>query len=144
PRTDINSDLRHLAEHARILRLRGIVRQNLRVSSLGPELICKLAGLSRTQLYRSFEPFGGVGHYIQQERLRRVHQALTDPNEHRNIASIAEEYGYSDPNSFSRIFRRSFGYSATHLRNAAITEAKDTTVVATSRLGRASAWSALY
>lgn len=106
-------------EHARLGRIRQIIRQNLRSTRLGPERLCKLAGVSRSQLYRLFEPFGGVARYIQGERLRQAHQALSDPSSTRDIIKIAEDFGFFDPSAFSRAFRREFEYSPSQLRQMA-------------------------
>lgn len=103
-------------ERARLGRIRQIIRQNLRSTRLGPERLCKLAGVSRSQLYRLFEPFGGVARYIQSERLRQAHQALSDPANMREIIKVAEDFGFFDPSAFSRAFRREFDYSPTRLR----------------------------
>jgi AraC-like DNA-binding protein len=106
-------------ERARLGRIRQIIRQNLRSTRLGPERLCKLAGVSRSQLYRLFEPFGGVARYIQGERLRQAHQALSDPSNTRDIIKVAEDFGFFDPSAFSRAFRREFDYSPTQLRQTA-------------------------
>lgn len=106
-------------ERARLSRIRQIIRQNLRSTRLGPDRLCKLAGVSRSQLYRLFEPFGGVARYIQNERLRQAHQALSDPSNTREIIKVAEDFGFFDPSAFSRAFRREFDYSPTQLRQTA-------------------------
>ena len=106
-------------ERARLGRIRQLIRQNLRSTRLGPERLCKLAGVSRSQLYRLFEPFGGVARYIQGERLRQAHQALSDPTNTRDIIKVAEDFGFFDPSAFSRAFRREFDYSPTQLRQTA-------------------------
>jgi AraC-like DNA-binding protein len=106
-------------ERARLGRIRQIIRQNLRSTRLGPDRLCKLAGVSRSQLYRLFEPFGGVARYIQSERLRQAHQALSDPSNMREIIKVAEDFGFFDPSAFSRAFRREFDYSPSQLRQTA-------------------------
>jgi AraC-like DNA-binding protein len=103
-------------EHARMARIRQIIRQNLGSAAIGPNRICRLAGVSRSQLYRLFEPHGGVARYVQRERLRHAHRALSSPEDTRDINRIAEELGLFDASSFSRVFRREFDYSPTELR----------------------------
>jgi len=119
PSSPLAVDSEAHVERARLGRIRQIIRQNLRSTRLGPERLCKLAGVSRSQLYRLFEPFGGVARYIQSERLRQAHQALSDPTNTRDIVKVAEDFGFFDPSAFSRAFRREFDYSPTQLRMTA-------------------------
>jgi AraC-like DNA-binding protein len=119
PSSPVGFDADAHVERARLGRIRQIIRQNLRSTRLGPERLCKLAGVSRSQLYRLFEPFGGVARYIQSERLRQAHQALSDPANTREIIKVAEDFGFFDPSAFSRAFRREFDYSPTQLRQTA-------------------------
>ncbi|WP_170985054.1 helix-turn-helix domain-containing protein [Roseomonas sp. AR75] len=107
-------------EQVLISRIKALIRQHLRSAMLGPDRLAKLAGVSRSQLYRLFEPQGGVAHYIQTERLRAAARALGDAADTREIASIAEDVGFFDHSSFSRIFRREFGCSPREFRIAAL------------------------
>ena len=50
-------------------RVRQAVRKHLRTPTLGPANLCRLVGMSRSNLYRLFENTGGVARYIQRERL---------------------------------------------------------------------------
>jgi AraC-like DNA-binding protein len=120
PGTPNDAEAEAHVQHARLARLRQIIRQNLRSTRLGPERLAKLAGMSRSQLYRMFEPFGGVARYIQAERLRQAHRALAEPGDVRDIVRVAEDFGFFDPSAFSRAFRREFGYSPSELRNTAL------------------------
>ena len=89
--------------------VRRLVELNLSSNTLGPDFLCREAGMSRSQLYRLFESEGGVAHYIQRRRLRRCFGELSRNTEGRSVAVIAEELGFTDPSSFSRSFRREFG-----------------------------------
>ena len=103
-------------ERARFSRIRRIIQQNLASPRLGPGRLCQLAETSRSQLYRLFEPFGGVARFIQGERLARAHLSLSNAEDRRDILRIAEEVGFFDPSAFSRAFRREFAYSPSDLR----------------------------
>jgi AraC-like DNA-binding protein len=74
--------------------------------------------MSRSQLYRLFEPAGGAGREIQRERLRQAHRAIADPDEQRTIHEIGGDLGFAEPTTFSRAFRRHFGYPPSALRRA--------------------------
>lgn len=89
--------------------VRRLVDLNLNNSALGPDFLCRQAGMSRSQLYRLFESEGGVANYIQRRRLKRCFTELSKNAAGRSVATIAEELGFPDPSSFSRSFRREFG-----------------------------------
>jgi AraC-like DNA-binding protein len=96
--------------------LRDMIDKNLGSWNLHAGRLCSLADISRSNLYRMFEPYGGVVHYIQRLRLRRAHDLLADPTCTRKINLIANDYCFSDLSSFSRAFRQEFGYSPSELR----------------------------
>jgi AraC-like DNA-binding protein len=61
---------------------------------LHPEALCGQFRISRTQLYRLFEPLGGVAAYIQEQRLARAYAELSDATHgHRRIFDIRREGG---------------------------------------------------
>ncbi|WP_264047894.1 helix-turn-helix domain-containing protein [Methylobacterium flocculans] len=88
---------------------RMIVQANLSRPDLSPELIAGQMLVSRSTLYRLFEPEGGVMHFVQGERLRAVRDALADPMERRTIGRLAEVFGFSSISQLSRSFRGHYG-----------------------------------
>ena len=102
-----------------IERARRFAQANLFDRDLGSPMMQRELGLSRARLYRLFEPFGGVSHYIQHRRLLDAHAALADANDQRRIVDIAEERGFNDGAEFSRAFKRAFGYSPSEVRAGA-------------------------
>ncbi|GGC76938.1 helix-turn-helix domain-containing protein [Chelatococcus reniformis] len=101
-------------------RARKIIRHNLRSQELGPDELCRLMGVSRSRLYRLFEPLGGVSNYIRRQRLLQAHAALSDFRNTRHIRLIAENCGFEDASSFSRAYYAEFGYSPSDTRRAAL------------------------
>ncbi|MBS7789858.1 helix-turn-helix domain-containing protein [Roseococcus sp. SDR] len=107
-------------EATRLARVRRAIRANLGSARLSPALLCRLAGTSRSQLYRLLEGEGGVARYIQKLRLEASHAALGDARDGRSIAQVAEACGFHDPSAFSRAFRREFGATPSEVRAAAL------------------------
>jgi AraC-like DNA-binding protein len=100
-------------------RVRRIIQAQLQSLQLQPAMLCRMLGISRSQLYRLFERTGGVAHYIQRQRLLRICALLSDPANQRPIAAIAADFCFEDASSFSRAFRQEFGYSPSDVRSAA-------------------------
>lgn len=82
------------------------------------EQLCVALRLSRSTLYRLFEPFGGVAASIRVRRLARAHVMLADHSERRSVSEIAVRCGFQSDSSFSRAFRQAFGYSPREARLA--------------------------
>ncbi len=97
-------------------RARVLVRQNMAAPDFGPDRLAGLLAMSRSKLYRLFESSGGVAHFINGERLREAHHRLISHRETRSIRAIGNEVGFVDHSTFSRAFRREFGYSPTEAR----------------------------
>jgi AraC-like DNA-binding protein len=104
----------------RMERVRQVVRRHLRTPTLGPKTLCRLVGMSRSNLYRLFEQRGGVAQYIQRQRLLEARAVLTDPATKKSIMAIAEDLCFADASSFSRTFRREFGQSPGEVRSVAL------------------------
>lgn len=97
-------------------RARRLVQQRLGSATLGVDELCRDLAVSRSRLYRLFEPLGGVVHYIRYRRLLDAHIALADAENRRSIVEIAAERGFIDPAEFSRAFKREFGYRPSDAR----------------------------
>jgi AraC-like DNA-binding protein len=100
-----------LLQRARRLLQRKLFDADFRIDGVAREL-----GVSRTRLYRLFEPYGGVAHYLQRRRLIDAHAVLADPCDQRRIVDIAEQRCFTDGAEFSRAFRREFGYTPSDVR----------------------------
>jgi AraC-like DNA-binding protein len=72
--------------------------------------------MSRSNLYRLLENKGGVAQYIQSQRLLEAHSILADPRNVQSITNLAEDLCFADASSFSRAFKREFGYRPSDAR----------------------------
>lgn len=72
--------------------------------------------VSRSALYRLFEPDGGVMRYIKRRRLHRIRSILVANEDVRPLAGISEDYGFQSGAHFSREFRKEFGCSPGEVR----------------------------
>jgi AraC-like DNA-binding protein len=97
-------------------RARKYVEQHLTQDELSASQLCLHLKLSRSTLYRLFEPLGGVAQYIKERRLARVHEILSQSSERPHIARLAESHGFKSAAHFSKAFREQFGYSAREVR----------------------------
>ncbi len=97
-------------------RARRFVQANLFNPDLGSNSMQRELGLSRSRLYRLFEPSGGVANYIRHRRLLDAHAALADFTSSRRIVEIGEQYGFSSAADFSRAFKREFRYTPSEVR----------------------------
>jgi AraC-like DNA-binding protein len=102
-----------------LARARHAIRRNLQSDDLGPQQLCRQLGVSRSKLYRLFEPLGGVVKYIHRQRLQGAHTALCDVGNSQHIVQIAENFGFTDASGFSRAFKQEFGYTPSEAREAA-------------------------
>ncbi|ODT14303.1 MAG: hypothetical protein ABS35_35155 [Kaistia sp. SCN 65-12] len=124
-------------------RARVVVRQNFGVPGFGPDQLAHALGVSRSRLYRLFEPHGGVARYIHRQRMLAAHAALSDGADARSIGRIAEALGFGDASGFSRGFKQEFGYSPSEARIAGLARAP-ARVLASPRLsGEAAEFAAI-
>ncbi len=96
---------------ALLRRARRHIEDHLADTELAAAHLCKLLRVSRSTLYRLFEPLGGVSQYIKERRLARVHQILAQSCDRQPIARLAEDHGFKSAAHFSKAFRAQFGYS---------------------------------
>jgi AraC-like DNA-binding protein len=111
---------RALINVGRLERVRQTVRAHLQSPLLGPKMLCRQVGMSRSNLYRLLDSEGGVTSYIQRQRLAEARSRLFDTRNTQSIATMAHDLCFTDSSSFSRAFRAMFGISPRELRAAAI------------------------
>jgi AraC-like DNA-binding protein len=96
-------------------RIERYIEEHLQDHALDASKIVHDCGVSRSALYRMFQPHGGVHHYIRHRRLRRVRTILLADDEH-TIKEIAFANGFLSQGQLSREFRQTFGVSPRDLR----------------------------
>ena len=97
-------------------RVQNAVCKHLRSPILRPATLCRLVGMSRSNLYRLLDDAGGVARYIQTKRLLEARTLLSCPSDDKPISAIAEELCFADASSFTRAFKREFGRSPSEVR----------------------------
>lgn len=108
-------------------RIRKAVSANLRSPALTPDTLSKLVGMSRSQVYRVLESYGGAANYIKRQRLSMAFSQLADPDNRKSVGAIAEEFCFGEAATFTRAFRREFGCTPKDVRASV---AQGNTVVA--------------
>lgn len=78
------------------------------------EIVARLR-ISRTRLYETLKPCGGVRALIKDIRLDRIHAALS-AGAKDSIGTIANTHGFPDQNTFTRAFRNRFGRTPSDVR----------------------------
>jgi AraC-like DNA-binding protein len=90
--------------------IQGFIERNLTDEALSPEMIMRHFGLSRSVLYRIFEPLGGIADYIRDRRLDRAFLQLASVGKGRGgVSRLAYANGFASEAAFSRAFRQRFG-----------------------------------
>ncbi|MFC6496084.1 helix-turn-helix domain-containing protein [Gemmobacter lanyuensis] len=86
------------------------IEMNLTNFDLSAEMVMKRFGLSRSALYRLFEPLGGVAEYIRQRRLSRAALRIGSVGRGRGaVARLAHLSGFASEAAFTRAFRSRYG-----------------------------------
>lgn len=88
-----------------------LIQSRLSDPELDVSLLEREMCLSNTQLYRKLKALTGKGgnELIRNVRLQRAAQLLKATD--RQIAEVAYDVGFNDPNYFNRVFKKEFGVS---------------------------------
>lgn len=93
------------------------ILHNLGHRGLSVESISKATGISRSGLYRLFEPEGGIAGLILSRRLEAVRVAL-DRRSGASLDGLAMQFGFSSVTAMGRSFTEAYGVSALTYRKA--------------------------
>jgi AraC-like DNA-binding protein len=105
--------------------IRRFIDRNLTLPQLDADGLARQFGLSRSTLYRLFEPVGGIAGYIRRQRLYRAYQeVVATETSNARIGQIGYRLGFGNVSAFSRTFRARFGMSPREARKAALAGAR--------------------
>jgi len=124
PTPDRAYEARAIVNATLLERCRKAIDENLHRPQFRPKHLCRIAAVSRSRLYRIFEPVGGVAHCIQRRRLLRAHDILSDAHSVFTVGRIARECGFVELSVFSRAFRKEFGHSPSETRARAFFDSR--------------------
>ena len=92
--------------------VKDFITANLRNPQLSIDMLINKFNCSRATLHRMFQTQGGVARYINQLRLQRCYRHLVSGNVQRSqITQIAQYWGFSNRQQFTRQFKQHFGIS---------------------------------
>ena len=93
------------------------LEQNYTDESFGIKALCRLAGVSRTQMHRKLQALTGqsASHFIRSYRLEKARELLRSTR--MTVAEAAYAVGFKDPYYFSRTFAQEFGCPPSEARS---------------------------
>lgn len=94
-------------------------RQKLSDPDFGPDEMVAVLGVSRSKLFRLFEPHGGVQRWMLAERLKGSLQSILRSTPDHKIAAIARDHGFRSEAHFSRAFQKRYQVSPSSVRGIA-------------------------
>jgi AraC-like DNA-binding protein len=105
-----------IAARVRLGRAQAYIDANLANPKLSAEAVAAATAVSRSILYETFAPMGGVARYILQRRLTLLRKALCHVTERRTVAELIYAHGFLNVSHGSRAFRKAFGLPPGHFR----------------------------
>ena len=105
------------ARPALLVTIRHHIEQHLADPTIGTDAITRQFGVSRSTLYRLFQPFGGIESYIRRRRLARAYHMLRTPAGRSGdyVYQVAQVWGFASDTAFSHAFRREFSVTPRHV-----------------------------
>lgn len=113
--------------HLVLVMIKRHIEANLETEPLTAEDLCRRFRISRAGLYRLFEPEGGLGRYVQEQRLNLALRRLAAPASRTGrLIDLALDLRFSGDSTFVRAFRRRFGLTPGEVRGLAEAWQRDT------------------
>jgi DNA-binding response OmpR family regulator/two-component sensor histidine kinase len=103
-------------EDAFVLKVREVVMTHLEDNAFNIAQLCKVIGMSRSQLHNKLKALTGLSasNYIRSVRLQQARNLLQNPK--LNISEIAYAVGFNSPTYFSSSYQQEFGESPSETR----------------------------
>lgn len=97
-----------------------LVSDHISDTDFGIPDLCRVLGMSRSQLYRKFKALTGrsIGEFIRTIRLERARHLLETTD--LNISQVALESGFKNLSHFSKAFKKVYGISPTEIPNTPV------------------------
>lgn len=103
-----------LFKNIRAKAIRDYIDAHPNIHEISMTQLCTWFGISRATLYREFEEEGGVHAYVNRQRLMNALKRLVQSEpRYGKVSEVAYEFGFDDPFSFSRAFKREFDLTPT-------------------------------
>lgn len=104
-------------ENEFLQKIHHIIRERMNDAQLNVDIICREAGMSRSNLYAKIKALTGqpLAVTIKLIRMKKAIELLTATD--KSISDIAYEVGFADPNYFSKVFSEEYGMSPSKYRN---------------------------
>lgn len=97
--------------------IRRFIAERIADPQLGPELICREFGMSRSRFYRVMGEGADIAAAVRRMRLHGVHRDIVaDGASLSTLAEISGKWGLIDQRSLRRAFVQEFGYAPSILR----------------------------
>ncbi|WOE75559.1 helix-turn-helix transcriptional regulator [Alterisphingorhabdus coralli] len=115
----LQKERQHEADRTRGQQMRMLryIEENLADHALSITDLTEQFPLSRAVIYRMFEEYGGVSHYVSRRRLFRALSYLVFDSFERPIGEIAQAVGFANKAHFSSSFKKQFGVSPSQARD---------------------------
>ncbi|MCB0586419.1 MAG: helix-turn-helix domain-containing protein, partial [Phaeodactylibacter sp.] len=97
-------------------KIAGIIEENLSDENFGLPELCRQAAMSRSQLFRKLKALTGrsTTQFIRSVRLEKARGLLETTT--FSISEVSYKTGFTNPNYFSRMFRKEFGMAPSEVR----------------------------
>ena len=101
-----------------LLQLKQAIDAQIEDPRLSTETLMQQFHVSRSGIYRMFEPLGGISKYIQNRKLDYAFKELAKYSEKKqNISMLAYRLGFSHSSVFTRAFKARFEINPTEVRD---------------------------